>query len=403
MALNYHKLSDEVQAKILNDRKENKKNPYSCRDADAVRRNSSRDESNLWRPAYVRDVEKIIHLPIYNRYADKTQVFSLYNNDDITRRGLHVQLVSRIARNIGSVLGLNLDLIEAISLGHDLGHTPFGHAGEKFLSELLCSNTGCSFNHNVHSVRVLDKLYRRNVTLQTLDGILCHNGEFEMENYTPVPCPDFKEFDKKFEKCYTGGKEAIDSLIPSTLEGCVVRISDMIAYLGKDRQDAKTARIIKDDSDFTANETGLRNAEIINNLIVDIIENSYGKNHISLSSTAYNGLKTAKKENYALIYKSKEINDLYDNTVKPMFELLYKKLLKDVKEGNRQSFIYKHHIKDIEYSSKFYDRFNYILEKPDFIVADYIASMTDDYFVDLFYELFPKSGLKIEYKSYFTE
>lgn len=206
-----------------------------------------------------------------------------------------MQFVSRIARNIGTVLGLNIDLIEAIALGHDLGHTPFGPAGERFLSELLYRNTGCYFNHNVHSVRVVDSLYRRNLTIQTLNGILCHNGEFEMKEYIPEPCENFCDFDSKVSECYHSGKEAINKLIPSTLEGCVVRISDMIAYLGKDRQDAKTAKIIDKNSEFAPNETGSRNAEIINNLIVDIIENSYGKDFIHLSSTAYNDLKKSKR------------------------------------------------------------------------------------------------------------
>lgn len=403
MALNYRKLSKEIQEKIIEDRNKKRENPYKCKNSDAIRRNPHRDEANLWRPAFVRDTEKIIHLPVYNRYADKTQVFSLYNNDDITRRGLHVQLVSRIARNIGSILDLNVDLIESIALGHDLGHTPFGHAGEKFLSELLYANTKCYFNHNVHSVRVLDTLYRRNLTLQTLDGILCHNGEFEMKKYTPIPCSDFNKFDKKYIDCYTGGKKSVEKLIPSTLEGCVVRISDMIAYLGKDRQDAKTARIIGSETEFTPNETGSRNAEIINNLIVDIIENSYGKNYILLSENTYNDLKSAKDENYELIYRNKEINDVYDNTIKPMFAKMYEKLLTDVKSNNRSSFVFKHHIHDIEYSTRYYDEFEYLHEDPNFIVADYIASMTDDYFIDLFKELFPSSSYKIEYKSYFTD
>ena len=126
----------------------------------------------LWRPAFVRDIEKILHNPYYNRYSDKTQVLSAYQNDDISRRALHVQLVARIARNIGRMLGLNEDLIEAVSLGHDIGHTPFGHAGERFLNELYHAHTGRFFNHNVHSVRVLDKLVSRNMSLQVLDGPL---------------------------------------------------------------------------------------------------------------------------------------------------------------------------------------------------------------------------------------
>ncbi|SHH57388.1 HD domain-containing protein [Sporobacter termitidis DSM 10068] len=177
--LKYLSLSKGIQEQIIYDRENDKENPNKCQNESVVRRNEERDVESLWRPSFVRDIEKILHCPFYNRYADKTQVFSFYRNDDITRRGLHVQLVSRIARNIGSLLGLNLDLIEAISLGHDIGHTPFGHAGERFLSELLQDNTGRYFNHNVHSVRVLDTMFARNISLQTLDGVLCHNGEFE--------------------------------------------------------------------------------------------------------------------------------------------------------------------------------------------------------------------------------
>ena len=134
--IKYNRIDEDLQQKIISNRESHCINPYAFKDEMAFRRNNDIDKANLWRPVFVRDVEKIMHLPYYNRYADKTQVFSFKNNDDITRRAQHVQLVSRIARNIGSVLGLNLDLIEAIALGHDIGHTPFGHAGERFLSEL---------------------------------------------------------------------------------------------------------------------------------------------------------------------------------------------------------------------------------------------------------------------------
>ena len=123
--LKYEKLSEELQKRI----NEELLGGQGFVDK-AIRRNPAKDKATLWRPAFVRDVEKIMHSPYYNRYADKTQVFSFYKNDDISHRALHVQLVSRIARNIGKMLGLDLDLIEAIALGHDIGHTPFGHAGE---------------------------------------------------------------------------------------------------------------------------------------------------------------------------------------------------------------------------------------------------------------------------------
>ena len=178
----YLTLDPDVEEAIRADRAAGRTSPYRTDDDAVVRREDfAHDRATLTRPAFVRDIEKILNLPAYNRYADKTQVFSFAENDEISRRGLHVQLVSRVARGIGSLLGLNCDLIEAIALGHDTGHTPFGHAGERFLSACYHARTGRTFNHNVHSVRVLDNLYRRNISLQTLDGVLCHNGEFAQQ------------------------------------------------------------------------------------------------------------------------------------------------------------------------------------------------------------------------------
>ena len=402
--LNYHCLSPELTERIQADRQNGWVNPYRCRENQAVRRDPERDsQPMLWRPAYVRDTEKVLHLPIYNRYADKTQVFSFYHNDDITRRALHVQLVSRIARNIGSVLGLNLDLIEAIALGHDIGHTPFGHAGERFLSELLYQNTGRYFNHNVHSVRVLDTLFARNLTLQTLDGILCHNGEFEQQEYRPKYGKTFQMLDDETEACYRTGGEAIRRLVPSTLEGCVVRICDMIAYLGKDRQDARTAHIIPPDYQFSTENIGTENAAIINNLTVDMIENSYGKDYILLSEKAYQELKQAKRENYQAIYQNEAINRQYDELIRPMFVEVYAKLLDDICAGREDSLIFRHHIAFVEQQQTYYSHSNYRLEEPNQIVVDYIASMTDDYFIALHRELFPDSPYRIDYHSYFRD
>ena len=341
-----------------------------------------------------------MNCPYYNRYADKTQVFSLYKNDDITRRALHVQFVSRIARNIGRMLGLNLDLIEAMALGHDIGHTPFGHAGEKYLAELYAENTGRVFLHNLQSIRVLDRIFHYNISMQTLDGILSHNGEIEMQEYVPQPLGGFEEFDAKFERCCTDRAYA-NSIMPSTLEGCVVRISDLIAYLGKDRQDAVKANIISDDSAFDSDSViGSFNSVMINNLIVNVIENSYGKDRIILSSEYFEALGKAKSDNYRLIYRSKEVAAPQEHIFKNMFAKMYKKLLDDVVSQNTSSPIFKHHIYFIGKWSKYYRGEDYSKTEPNQIVVDYIASMTDDYFIDLFSLLFPEE-VTIEYKSYF--
>ena len=400
-ALKYNKINEGLQQKIKDDRENHWVNPYAFKDENAVRRDNSIDKANLWRPVFVRDTEKIMHLPYYNRYADKTQVFSFKNNDDITRRAQHVQLVSRVARNIGSVLGLNLDLIEAIALGHDIGHTPFGHAGERFLSELYHNETGRYFNHNVHSTRVLDKIFSRNFTMQTLDGVLCHNGEFEQQEYRPNYAKTFDEYDAEVEACYTEGAPAIKRLIPSTIEGCVVRICDMIAYLGKDRQDAILAGIIEPDYQFKTELIGTENAKIINNLTVDIIEHSYDKDYIMLSDKAFKDLSTAKKENYEVIYNNDAMNQQYEEIIKPMFEELYYKLLDDVNINDTDSIIYKHHINPIGDALKQYHGIDYSKEEKNQIVVDYIASMTDDYFIDLHKHMFPDSKYKVEYEPYF--
>jgi len=392
----YYNLSDDIQNKILKDR-----GIDFVEDA-AIRRNPERDRANLHRPAYVRDVEKIMHCPFYNRYTDKTQVFSFYKNDDISRRALHVQIVSRIARNIGSLLGLNLDLIEAIALGHDIGHTPFGHAGEDILSKIFNSHTGKYFYHNVHSVRVLDKIFNFNISLQTLDGILSHNGELELKEYRPFKCESFSEFDKKFEACYES-KEASLSLIPSTMEGCVVRICDIIAYLGKDRQDALKTHIIDSDDIFDSGVIGNFNAAMINNLIVNIVENSYGKDYIKMDDIYFEALVKAKKDNYEHIYKSDNVGKKISKTINPMFEKMYESLLKSLKSGDKNSVIYKHHIEFLNKLNRYRSGYNYFEESEENqIVVDYIASMTDDYFIDLYGYLFPNDNT-IEYISYFND
>lgn len=395
--LNYEKLSDEISARIKNDRENGFAGNLAFNEVNVVRRDSNKDKANIIRTAFIRDIDKIIHCPYYNRYADKTQVFSFYKNDDITRRGLHVQLVSRIARTIGKALGLNLDLIEAIALGHDIGHTPFGHAGEEFLDELLFAHTGRHFSHNIHSVRVLDKIFPYNISLQTLNGIAAHDGEMELSEYYPAPLETFEEFDKQIEACYID-KSSVKKLVPATLEGCVMRISDIIAYLGKDRQDAEKANIVNN-CDFEDGTIGVYNAQIINNLITNIVENSYGKPYIKMDQEHFDALRKAKSDNYSLIYKQEKVGEAY-NTIKPMMSEMYEKLLYDLKNSNKFSPIFTHHI-DYVNQAHYTRAMPYEETEPNQIVVDYIASMTDDYFVDLYAHLFPDSDKKIIYKGYF--
>ena len=376
--------------------------PLACRSTQSRGRARPEEECDVRTP-FQRDVDRVVYSKAFRRLKHKTQVFLQPEGDHYRTRMTHTLEVNRIARTIARALALNEDLTEAIALGHDLGHTPFGHAGERFLSALYQEHTGRYFNHNVHSVRVLDGIFHRNVTLQTLDGILCHNGEFEQQEYRPAPLAGFEEFDARVEACYTQGEAAIKKLVPSTLEGCVVRVCDMIAYLGKDRQDAVTAHIIDGKTPFTTRDIGTANAAIINNMTVDILENSYGKDYILLSPQTYQDLKTAKRENNEKIYQNQAVNGAYNESIRPMFHDLYGRLLQDLKEGRESSPVFRHHIAYVEDKVRFYRGSNYREEEPNAIVTDYLASMTDDYFLGLHRFLFPKSTHRVEYKSYFAD
>ena len=289
-------------------------------------------------------------------------------------------------------------MIEAIALGHDIGHTPFGHEGENFLDELLFSHTGRHFSHNIQSVRVLDKIFPYNITLQTLNGIAAHDGEMELSEYHPKPLDSFAEFDMQIEACFAD-KKNVRKLVPATLEGCVMRISDIIAYLGKDRQDAERAHIISN-AEFESGAIGSYNAEIINNLIVNIVENSYKKPYIKMDEEHFAALKKAKADNYELIYKNDSVKSAMRGTVQPMMARVYERLLSDLVNANFDSPIFTHHISFV--NKAHYKRdIPYEETEPNQLVTDYIASMTDDYFVDLYSHLFPNDKPQIEYKGYF--
>ena len=276
---------------------------YASFDHDAIRLEPINDDI---RPNYFRDIDRIIHSLSYTRYIDKTQVFTHWHNDNVSRRIIHVQLVAKIARTIGRALSLNEDLIEAIGLGHDIGHVPFGHPGEKILNDISLKYTGEYFAHNVESVRELMCLenngYGTNISIQVLDGILCHNGEFVEGEYHPVSKTK-DDFLNDYYSCYKN-IDHIKTLHPMTLEGCVVRISDMIAYLGRDVEDAIRLGVLKENSlpEYITSVLGNNNREIVNTIILDIIENSIDKPYIKLSDDVLKAMIELKKFNYKNIY-----------------------------------------------------------------------------------------------------
>lgn len=355
------------------------------------------------RPHFSRDADRILHSFAFTRYIDKTQVFYLSDNDFITHRIIHVQLVSKISRIIARALRLNEDLVEAIALGHDIGHTPFGHEGEEHLSgeitEKLEENS-FYFHHSVQGVRFLDQLEgvdyldegrkSLNLTLQVIDGILCHDGESLAQSIKPNQDKTWEDFDREVQEKRKHKK--ID-IFPMTLEGCLVRFVDVIAYVGRDIEDAIVIGLLKKE-DFPK-DLGGSNREIVNALAMDIIENSRDKCEICYSESCFEKLKKLQKFNYDNIYKNPLIKTQKEK-IKDMMATLYKRLLDHVKNRKANSPIFLDHINYIDRRDP---KRRYLKNTaPEIIVIDYIAGMTDDYFANLFNELFFPKKLPFNFR-----
>lgn len=346
---------------------------YASLSKDAIRLKETHDDI---RPAYFRDIDRIIYSLSYTRYIDKTQVFSNSENDNISKRMTHVQMVSKIARTIGRALNLNEDLIEAAALGHDLGHVPYGHIGEAILSKISLENNEGYFNHNIQSVRTLMNIENNglgnNITIQVLDAIMCHNGEMVEDRYEPI-----KKTKEKFLEEYNNSyiiENINKTMRPMTLEGCVVRISDVIGYIGRDIEDAIRLGIISIDEVPTSitNVLGITNSEIINTIVLDIIKNSYDKPYITMSKEVFDAIDNLKKFNYKNIYSkanTKEQIEFYEK----QFRLLFNRYLDELNNEKKDSKIYKVFLNNMDKS--YLD--NTSNERK---VIDYIAGMTDDYF-----------------------
>lgn len=345
---------------------------YATLDSEAI---YLRDVMNDFRTPFFRDIDRIIYTLAFTRYSDKTQVFSFKSNDHLTKRMIHVQYVSKIARTIGRALALNEDLIEASALGHDLGHTPFGHVGEEILNKISLDCGEGYFNHNIHSVRLLMDIENygkgKDITLQTLDAIMCHNGELPQSEYHPVKKTK-EEFLKEYKLSYKD-KTIIKKLRPMTLEGCVVRISDLIAYLGRDIEDAMRLNIVsfKDIPDSIKKYLGNNNRDIVNSLINDVIENSLDKSYIKVSDEVYNAIVDLKDFNYKNIY-AKAYTKEERISLERMLNTLFNCYMNDLKYNNKDSNIIKSYLSNMsdEYKNN---------NSHERIVIDYIAGMTDDY------------------------
>ncbi|MDT3390408.1 MAG: HD domain-containing protein [bacterium] len=329
------------------------------------------------RSPYYRDTTAIIHSSPFRRLKHKTQVFFAPSNDHICTRMEHVLHVASIATAICRAMGLNDEMAWAIGMGHDLGHTPFGHIGEHILSDLMVKKGFPPFEHEINGLRVVDFLSHLNLTYAVRDGIISHCGEHFIRSISP----DFRVKD-------LGSITKKAGIRPATWEGCVVRFSDQIAYLGRDFEDAARLGIVSraEVPVICTKVLGSTNGEIINTLVEDIISNSEKEGCIAFSEDVYEAVRVMKDFNYKHIYLSpmlagyekyftRLINLIYDYLSELLDKYGFEKDLY-LKEGNMLS-------------AGFY---NFIVEKKDAyiqhdgnldrIVFDYISGMSDNFCID---------------------
>ena len=374
---------DEIFVKVKDNflKKEEYLSPYATKSTDGIRLFDRGEEKDI-RPSFYHDVDRIIHSLSYTRYLDKTQVFSFQENDHISKRIVHVQLVSKIARTIARALNLNEDLTEAIALGHDIGHTPIGHTGEAILNEISQEELGENFGHNFQSVRTYMYLEKQgkgaNLTIQVLDGIMCHNGELLSSCYYPKPKTN-EEFLQEYQASYFD-LELAKKVRPMTLEGCVVRISDLIGYLGRDIEDAIQIGVLKR-SDLPKSITevlGDNNRDIVNTIIQDIITNSLEQPYIKLSDSVFQAMKELKNFNYTHIYNKANTKEQIE-ILKIQFRYLFDCYFQDLENHDTTSEIYVSFLntKDKEYCDQTNNKRK---------VIDFIAGMTDAYFLECYHK-----------------
>ena len=361
---------------------ESKLSPRAALSRLALRRTYDATAGRDHRQNYAIDADRILHSLAYTRYIDKTQVFYLVRNDHITHRVLHVQLVSRIARTIGRHLGLNEDLIEAVALGHDLGHPPFGHDGETYLSDLCCEAGIGYFVHPVQSVEFLERIEKNgrglNLTLQVLDGILGHDGEVDLPTLAPEPGLTFDAFDQKLKDKTADPRLP---LTPMTTEGCVVRLADTISYIGRDLEDAIRMGLVKrsDLPEECVRVLGDTNGKIVYSLVSDLITASRVGPVVAFSSEKAAALIRLKDFNRERIYYNKLIK-AEGPKIKYLYRIIFERLWDDLQAGREEIPLFN------EFLTNMAGRYRET-RKPAEIVRDFIAGMTDEFFLRLSREL----------------
>ena len=368
------------------------------------------ERDNDVRSDFERDYTRIIHSNAYRRLKHKTQVFFSPENDHICTRIEHVTHVDSISYTIAKYFGLNLELTRAIATGHDIGHSPFGHQGEKILSEISKRDIGTTFWHERNGLEFVDKIellednlknkQNLNLTYAVRDGIISHCGEIDQNKLKPRD-EYIDLYDYNFPNQYN----------PYTWEGCVVKIADKISYLGRDIEDAITLGILDEHLEdlykilnLSQNEV-INNTVIINNLVYDLCQNSSLENGLCFSSETFNLINEIKKFNYQNIYLSERLrpsNDYFKLVLNEIYNTLKKTYDKDKTIENLNS-IRKFYPKFIdtfeEWLSNYwnFDRnerckndvlFNIRDEKEFYkAIIYYISGMTDKFAIDVYNQI----------------
>ncbi len=362
------------------------------------------------RSDFMRDYTRILHSDAYRRLKHKTQVFFNPKNDHVCTRIEHVQHVESVANTIAEELGLNVELTKAIATGHDLGHSPFGHTGEKVISELAKENGLKNFWHEKNGLHFVDNIEHLsddegncrnlNLTYAVRDGIISHCGEVDSQGIMPR-----NEIIDLYSLTTAGAKE------PATYEGAVVKISDKIAYLGRDIEDAKRLGFIegkaKTEFDKISESVGgaLNTTNLMHKLILDVVENSNSEKGIALSQKSAELIKRGKEFNYEYIYGSSRLLP-YTKYAKLILTELFNKLkgyydkentIRRLKSETKQTVLIKGFTEHLENYSLLVNDVKPLIKKPygklesqtlyTQAVIDYFSGMTDGYVIQLFEEL----------------
>ncbi|MFH1033708.1 MAG: HD domain-containing protein [Pseudomonadota bacterium] len=372
--LELRRLLEEDEARRLS--------PRACLSRQARRRQPDPLAQEGHRLEFSLDADRVLHSLAYTRYIDKTQVFSLIDNDHITHRVLHVQLVSKVGRTMGRLLGLNEDLIEAMALAHDIGHPPFGHDGESYLNEKCLEHGLGAFLHSVQGVHFLERVENGgrglNLSLQVLDGVLCHDGEKHSALLSPQRDKSFADLDAELEAKTADPRTP---LAPMTLEGCLVRIADTVAYIGRDFEDAiRVGLVTRQDLPLEVSQVlGKSNGTMVYRLVADLVAHSQGQDFVGFSPPVAQALQELKTFNYQRIYLDPRIKTEHAK-IRAIYHRLFEQYLDDLRHERAASPILREYLahQDPSYGQSL---------PAAAVVRDFLAGMTDEYFLRRYQDL----------------